>query len=106
MRHEGTEAEKKFWLQARDRRLHGYKFKRQVLIGNYIADFVCLERHLIVELDGGQHDARRANDAKRDAFLASRGFRVIRFWNNDVLANMESVLNPVIEALKASTPSP
>ncbi len=104
MRHEATDAEKKFWLAVRDRRLDGHKFKRQVLVANYIIDFVCLERFLIVELDGGQHSAKR--DAKRNTALASRGFRILRFWNNEVLNNMDGVLSKVSMELGAGAPSP
>ena len=102
MRHEATDAEKKFWLAVRDHRLRGHKFKRQVLIGKFIADFACLEGRLIIELDGGQHRAEK--DAGRDAALYEHGFRIIRFWNNDVLTNLEAVLEKVLAEL--NTPSP
>ncbi len=78
MRRLPTECEKRFWWRVKDRRLAGHKFKRQVPIGSYIADFLCVERKLIVELDGGQHIDRKAYDRKRDAFLISHGYRVIR----------------------------
>src|SRR3954468_3804830 len=87
MRHEPVPPEKKFWSRVRDRRLGGHKFKRQILIGSYIADFVCSEQKLIVELDGGQHADHRAYDEKRDAFLTALGFRVMRVWNIDVMEN-------------------
>ena len=88
-----------------DRKLGGYKFNRQVLIGNYIADFVCVERKLVVELDGGEHADRKDYDEKRDAFLRTQGFRVVRFWNIELLENPEGVLDMVLVALETA-PSP
>jgi very-short-patch-repair endonuclease len=88
--------------------IDGYKFRRQQPIGNYIVDFVCLEKRLIVELDGGQH-AESDYDAKRDAWLSEQGFSVLRFWNNDVLKNVEGVTERIFEKLKSSpflAPSP
>ena len=101
MRREPTADELKFWYQVRDRRLEGFKFKRQVPIGPFIADFVCIERRIIVEIDGGQHSGSM-RDEKRDAFLSSEGYRVMRFWNADVLTNMSGVIDMVIAALAAS----
>jgi very-short-patch-repair endonuclease len=98
MRCEPTVAELKFWYQVRDRRLEGFKFKRQIPVGPYIADFICIERRLIVEIDGGQH-SESEHDRKRDAFLTSEGYRVLRFWNADVLTNMEGVIDMVIMEL-------
>ncbi len=89
----------------RDRRLGGHKFKRQVLIGSYIVDFVCIERELIVELDGGQHAERRVYDEKRDAFLRAQGFRVIRVRNIDLMENIDGVMEMALEELERS-PSP
>lgn len=87
-----TEAENFFWSHVRGRRLQGYKFRRQLPIGNYIADFVCLECKLTVEIDGGQHNENK-RDAERDAFIGKAGFDVVRYWNNDVLNNIEGVLS-------------
>jgi len=84
MRKEPTEAEKRLWRILRDRRFSGYKFRRQVPIGDYIADFVCFEGRLIVEADGSQH-AESARDEKRDAWFAAQGFRIRRFWNEEIL---------------------
>jgi very-short-patch-repair endonuclease len=107
MRHAPVSPEKKFWSRVRDRRLGGHKFKRQVLIGSYIADFVCIERKLIVELDGGQHADRKAYDEKRDAFLTDKGFRVIRVWNIDLTENIDGVMEMVLGELECSpSPSP
>jgi adenine-specific DNA-methyltransferase len=83
--------------------LAGYKFRRQVSVGPHIVDFVCLERWLVVEIDGGGHMEQQRKDERRTASLESYGFRVVRFWNNDVLKNTEAVLNEILEAL--NTPS-
>ncbi|MBR0694153.1 DUF559 domain-containing protein [Bradyrhizobium lablabi] len=86
-----TEAETVLWNRIRNRQIDGYKFARQVPIGHYIRDFVCRESRMVIEVDGGQH-AESAADALRDRYLASEGYRVLRFWNNDVLRNIEGVL--------------
>lgn len=86
------------WFVLRDGRLDGLKFRRQVPVGNAILDFVCFEQHLVVELDGSQHLESKA-DEKRDAELRRRGFRVLRFWNNDVLSNTEGVLEAIRSAI-------
>ncbi len=82
-----------------------YKFKRQVPIGDYIVDFVCFEQKLIVEIDGGQH-FESAEDSVRDAELGILGFNVLRFWNNDVMQNLESVLIMILQRLQVTSPSP
>ena len=90
----------KLWAYLRDGRLRGVTFRRQHAIGPYVADF-CAPRHkLIVEVDGGQHAERREQDAERTAFLASEGYRVLRFWNQDVLHNIEGVTAVIVEALQ------
>ena len=83
----------------RDRRLFNVKFRRQHPVGRFITDFCCPERGLVVELDGGQHAARLEEDKKRTEFLAGRGFRVLRFWDNEVITNLEGVLYRIAEAL-------
>ena len=87
----------------RDRRLATFKFRRQVVIAPYIADFVCFERRLIIEADGSQHADNRY-DERRDAFLRAQGFAVLRFWNNDVLTNIAGVFDAIADAL--ATPHP
>jgi very-short-patch-repair endonuclease len=99
LRRFGTEAEKRLWSYLRGRRLDGRKFRRQVWIGNYVADFFCAEARLIIEADGGQHGEQLDYDARRTAFLEREGFRVIRFWNNDVLENPDGVVTLIREAL-------
>jgi very-short-patch-repair endonuclease len=87
-----TEAERVLWFQLRAKRFMGLKFKRQKPMGNYIVDFVCMELGLIVELDGGQHAEQLTYDRQRSAWLEGQGFTVLRFWNNQVLGEMEAVL--------------
>ncbi|MFL5145438.1 MAG: endonuclease domain-containing protein [Microvirga sp.] len=98
MRREPTEAERRMWRLLRDRRLGGFKFRRQEQLGRYIVDFVCFERKLIVELDGSQH-AESAYDAERDAWLRSRDFVVLRFWNNEVFDHPAGVQHTVAARL-------
>ncbi len=100
-----TEAEALLWSKIRNRQLEGWKFRRQHIIDRYIADFVCVEVNLIVEVDGGQHT--EAGDMHRTQFLESGGWRVMRFWNNEVLENTEGVCEAIIVALeKGYPPSP
>jgi very-short-patch-repair endonuclease len=86
-----TDAETVLWNRIRNRQIDGHKFARQVPIGGYVCDFVCRERQLVIEVDGGQHN-ESASDVIRDRRLNEEGYRVIRFWNNDVLGNIEGVL--------------
>jgi very-short-patch-repair endonuclease len=104
MRSTPTNAEHRLWQIPRAKRLSGYKFKRQVPIDSYIADFVCLRERLIIEADGGQHDSQ--TDARGGAYLKRRGFRVLRFWNNDIFNNEEGVIASIIDALAGPLPSP
>ncbi|MDO8289616.1 MAG: DUF559 domain-containing protein [Parvibaculum sp.] len=101
MRRNMTEAEFRLWLHLRNGAL-GFHFRRQHPLGPYITDFACLERRLIVEVDGGQHSlpTELAHDAKRTQWLNEAGFRVIRFWNNDVVNNIEGVVELIVEELK------
>ena len=97
-----TDAERKLWYRLRAHRFNDASFRRQVPIGPYIADFVCLQARLIVEVDGGQHGTER--DAARDAWLRNQNSRVIRFWNNDVNANFDGVMQVIADALAQATP--
>lgn len=101
MRSTPTATENILWQHLRATRLAACKFKRQQPIGNYIVDFVCLEARLIVEVDGGQHN-ESAHDVERDAWLRSQDFTVLRFWNNEVLQNLEEVLSVILEHLAPS----
>ena len=95
------------WYLLRNRRLAGYKFRRQAPIGKYIVDFLCYERRLIIELDGGQHQEQADYDNERTRWLESTGFRVIRFWNNEMLQETDGVQEAILTALQAgSSPSP
>lgn len=100
MRSVATDAERKIWSPLRDRRLDGFKFRRQVPFGPYILDFVCFDRKLVIEVDGGQHAESRADEV-RDARLQAKGFRVVRYWNADVLTNPDGVLTDLLERLAA-----
>jgi very-short-patch-repair endonuclease len=95
LRRELTEAEGKLWQELRGRRLDGIKFRRQVPVGRFIADFLCADAMLIIEIDGSQH-ADSSYDRERAAELKTRGFRVLRFWNDDVLREMNSVCDTII----------
>lgn len=99
-----TDAERKLWFALKDRRFSAFKFRRQVPIGPYIADFLCFESRLIIEVDGGQH-ADSVRDVERDNWLVRNQFRVLRFWNNEVLQNLEGVLTSLAEQLDR-TPHP
>ncbi|MCL5436029.1 MAG: endonuclease domain-containing protein [Patescibacteria group bacterium] len=92
--------ETKLWNILRDRDVRKLKFRRQFRIGNYIVDFCCLSQKLIIELDGGQHNApdNQEKDPRRDAFLKQRGYKIIRVWNNDANNNLEGVMQKIIEA--------
>src|SRR5262249_35008472 len=98
LRVDATDAERKLWYRLRSRQLSGAKFIRQERIGPYIADFVCREQRLIIEVDGGQH-ATDLRDAVRESWLRDRGYRVLRFWNNDVLSNTDGVLEVIAATL-------
>jgi very-short-patch-repair endonuclease len=103
LRREMTPEEKLLWGHLRDRRLGGHKFRNQQPIGPFIADFVCQEQKLIVEADGSQHDESQS-DTRRDAFLASKGYRVLRFWNNHIMLNLMGVLEAILAALNSPHP--
>lgn len=100
LRRNQTDAEARLWYHLRDRQLAGCKFRRQVPLGPYFADFVCLERRLIIEVDGGQHAERMNEDAQRSAYLNEQGYTVLRFWNDQVLRETEAVLEEVLRHLR------
>ena len=99
LRKSATEAERRLWQRLRRRQLNGFKFRRQRPVGPYVCDFVCLEASVVVELDGSQHVTQAPYDANHDAFLRSRGFRVLRIWNGDVFSQPDSVVETIFEAL-------
>jgi len=102
-----TEAEQRLWYHLRAHRFMDFKFKRQKPMGRYIVDFVCVERRLIIELDGGQHAEQVVYDQHRDAWLRSQGYTVLRFWNNEVMQQLDGVLEQIRLTLTLSpSPSP
>lgn len=105
LRADMTEAEKKLWRQLRQHQVLGVKFRRQVPVGPYIADFASFAHRLIIEADGGQH-CESAHDAQRDSYLESAGWHVMRFWNTDILTNMPGVLEMIRIYVEAHSPHP
>ena len=105
LRRSQTVAESRLWYRIKNRQIGGYKLVRQEPIGPYIADFVCRERKLVIELDGSQH-IDNARDQVRDAFLRSMGYKVLRFWNAEVFDNMDGVLDTILASLEAAPPPP
>jgi very-short-patch-repair endonuclease len=105
LRSASTDTEAALWYHLRGRRLNEYKFVRQEPIGRYTVDFICRERRVIIEVDGGQHADGRS-DAVRDKWLTEHNYRVLRFWNNDVLANIAGVLETIATALAEAPPHP
>ena len=111
LRKNPTDAGRKLWARLRLRQVHGRKFRWQRPIGLYIVDFVCLEERVIIEVDGGHHLVTVSRDARRDAYLGSLGFKVLRFWDNEVLNQIGAVLEVIGQAFRArerppSQPSP
>ena len=106
LRRNMTDAERLLWRSIRDRQMGGWKFRRQHPIRPFIVDFVCVERKLIIEVDGGQHANKVQEDASRSGYLRNKGYRLLRFWNNQVLKETEAVLDMIFAALDDDTPSP
>jgi very-short-patch-repair endonuclease len=108
LRRNMTDAERIVWCGVRAHRLNGASFRRQAPIGPFIVDFVCHDARVIVAIDGGQHfeDAHEKRDARRDAFLVGKGYRVLRFSNHDVMTNRRGVLEAIAEAMLGASPSP
>ncbi|MGH8532469.1 MAG: endonuclease domain-containing protein [Gammaproteobacteria bacterium] len=101
-----TETERRLWQHLRERQLGGYKFRRQHPLGRYVLDLVCLEARLVIEADGGQHGERVEDDRLRTEWLEARGFRVVRFWNHDVLNHPEEVKAVIWRALSLGVQPP
>jgi very-short-patch-repair endonuclease len=106
LRRQQTDAERLLWFRLRDRRLAGWKFKRQFPVDRYIVDFLCADAHLIIELDGGQHAVQTDADAARTKILEAMGYLVLWFWNNDVMGNIDGVPEEIMTALTSSTSEP
>ena len=100
LRKNATDAELVLWHHIRRRQLNGHRFRRQQPIGPYIVDFYCFERQLIIEVDGGQHTERQDYDQKRTLWLEQNGLRVMRVWNHDVMNQLDTVLEAILEALE------
>src|SRR5688500_962083 len=96
LRNNATDAERHLWGQLNRRQLGGYKFSRQIPVGPFVCDFMCREARLVVELDGGQHDERAQKDELRTEYIEAEGYRVLRFWNNEVLGHTEGVLATIL----------
>ena len=106
LRHNATDAERHLWRHLNLRQLAGIRFRRQVPVGGFIADFLCPHVKLIVELDGGQHVERADADEVRTRVLMSLGYRVLRYWNDDVLSRTEEVLEDILRHAKSTPPQP
>ena len=106
LRKNQTDAEKVLWARLRNRQIEGRKFRRQQVIGPYIADFLCLEPKVVIEVDGGQHAAKTEQDAQRTCYLQSLGYQVLRFWNHDVLREPDAVLDAIRLAIISPHPNP
>jgi very-short-patch-repair endonuclease len=106
LRQDQTDAERVLWFSLRDRRLGGWKFKRQVPLGRFVVDFLCADARLIIELDGGQHATQSIRDAARTRELETMGYLVLRFWNNDVMSNRDGVLETIASTLNQFRPVP
>jgi very-short-patch-repair endonuclease len=104
LRANATDAERFLWQHLRLRQMDGHKFRRQRPIGPYVVDFICLEKRLVIEVDGGQHNTQVPQDAEREAWLQQEGYTVLRFWNHEVLTQIETVKNAVWSALHAPPP--
>ncbi len=104
LRQNQTDAERALWFRLRDRRLNGLTFRRQMPIASYVVDFCCESARLIIELDGGQHDELSKEDAKRTAVFEAQGYLVLRFWNNDVLHNIDGVVESIVDTLRPVPP--
>jgi very-short-patch-repair endonuclease len=101
-----TDAEQKIWMRLRSRQIKGLKFRRQYVIGPYIVDFCCLEEKIVVEIDGGQHAEQEEIDQQRTNYLSKRGYRVLRYWNHDVLNSTDVVLEHILDSIERLHPHP
>jgi very-short-patch-repair endonuclease len=104
LRHDQTDAERRLWGHLRNRELGGFKFRRQFTIAPYIVDFACPQARVVVEIDGGQHAINEVRDDKRTRFLEGRGYRVVRYWNNEVLLKTNEVLEAILSELQRPSP--
>ena len=101
-----TDAERRLWYCLRDRRLGDWKFRRQHPVGPYIVDFICIEKKVVIEVDGGQHEENEEADLRRTAYLEKQGYRVMRFWNHEVLQETDAVMDTIFDTLEDLPPHP
>src|SRR4030042_4305076 len=101
-----TDAERRLWYHLQNRQLGGWKFRRQHPVGPFIVDFICLEKKVVIEVDGGQHAENEELDTQRSAYLKEKGYHILRFWNNEVLQETEAVLNAIFASLEEAPPHP
>ncbi|MBI2336784.1 MAG: endonuclease domain-containing protein [Deltaproteobacteria bacterium] len=107
LRSQSTDTENRLWYHLRAKRFSGLKFRRQEPIGDYIVDFVCYEKRLIIECDGGQHAEQTVEDQQRDQWFQKQGYKVLRFWNREVLTNTSEILERIYQACEGlKSPSP
>ena len=106
LRRNSTDAERLLWSRLRNRELDGLKFKRQVEIAGKVADFACADARLVIELDGSQHSGREVEDGERTRVLAAAGYLVLRFWNNEVLTNLDGVLEVILGSVVSARRNP
>jgi very-short-patch-repair endonuclease len=106
LRNQATDVERLLWRYLRHRQIAGHRFRRQVPVAGFIADFACLEAKVIVELDGGQHLERAGYDKQRDRVIEAQGFLVLRFWDNQVFQETQAVVEQIVQALEARCPHP
>src|SRR5215510_1877441 len=106
LRRQQTDAERILWFRLRNRRLGGWKFRRQMSLNGFVVDFCCPDARLVIELDGGQHGSRTKEDEDRTRDLEANGYLVLRFWNNDVMRNLDGVLEAILSTLERQAPEP
>jgi very-short-patch-repair endonuclease len=104
LRDKQTDAERNLWSKLRRSQLNGVKFRRQQPVGDYIVDFISFEKRLIIEIDGSQHIESTMNDSVRTEYLESQGYQVIRFWNTDIMQNIEDVIDEILITLTFTSP--
>ena len=101
-----TDTERLLWKYLRSKQIGGYKFRRQEPVGSYVVDFVCQEKRIVIEVDGGQHSTERKRDNERDKWLKGQGYKVLRFWNNEVSANIEGSIKSNTRLFESPSPYP
>jgi very-short-patch-repair endonuclease len=106
LRKDSTEAERRLWSKLRGKQLAGFKFRRQQPVGPHVVDFINFEKRLIIEIDGGHHALQKERDNERDCWLEEKGFEVLRYWNNEIIDNIDGVLEAILKKLTSPSPNP